>query len=331
MKKPTECENLWEALCALADSSAGADSERLRAHLRDCPLCVRDLEVLRQINSSFGFGEPPYPPHNLRDRILAATVNRPSLAARLRAISTSIRLPAYGRFAVASAACAVLLFAVSTFSSQNDFALTPEMPAANPVKTLARLPSDVQAPHRFTTPGIETDRPAAVKPARLDAPHESASAPLIIARTAPPRIAPEAMAATARSVAPVSSDSRRIEMPEPEKAAPPSMETTPEPRLERESVDPPVAPDRPQEPARIARAEERPLPEPETKSMYASSGSGQAAYTMEAKSTMDPGAVATLADLRRTLNRETESDQAPGAFRKDDLREVRLSVHTSRF
>ena len=52
---------------------------------------------------------------------------------------------------------------------------------------------------------------------------------------------------------------------------------------------------------------------------------------MEARASMDPGAAATLADLRRTLQKDTEAEQPGAAFRMDDRREVRVSVHTSRF
>src|SRR5207249_2591086 len=103
----------------------------------------------------------------------------------------------------------------------------------------------------------------------------------------------------------------RAEAPEPERAVAVTENATPSPVFERETVESPVSTERSAKAIHIARAEERPMPPPapEVKEMHASNpGTGAASYTMEAKSSLDLGAVASLADLRRSMQHESEEE-----------------------
>jgi hypothetical protein len=128
---------------------------------------------------------------------------------------------------------------------------------------------------------------------------------------------------------------RAVETPDSDRPLVTPSAVDSNPRISRVDFDPPASLPSVVEPIRVARAEERPLPPPvpEVIEMQASTVSARpTAYTMEAKGSIDPGSVASLAELKRTLQKDAEEESLPaGAFRMNDRRELRLSVHTSRF
>ena len=339
---PRDCEQIWDALSAYSDGTATRDqAARVEDHLSRCGRCSRDLNLLRRVTPTLLKSDPPVPPGRLREEILAATVYRPSWIQKLR---TSAGIPLNYQWGLGgAAACASL--AIVLISSQraplvapiNDpspqaglqrtAALPPEAAraAASPVRADAAIPAAMTEESAETLVGDPVRPSKAVDGAVWKAVVPEADLTVVehpVSRSASP------------SPIPALSMARRAEAPETERAAPSLKEPVSEPRIVRTPVDPPVTPDSRSEPLRVARAEDRPLPPPapEVREMQASATPGQpAAYTMEAKSSLDPGAVASLADLRRTMQREPEEEPAPANFRMNDRRELRLAVHTSRF
>src|SRR5690349_9186401 len=105
------CEQVWDALSAYADGEAGSSETALvEAHLRHCPDCSRELQLMRMTAVSMASVPEVEPPAYLRAAILAATVEKKSWLHRLGLI------PADGRggmrkLALAGAAvtCGVVL------------------------------------------------------------------------------------------------------------------------------------------------------------------------------------------------------------------------------
>ncbi len=107
------CGAIWTALSTYADAEAN-DNQRMlvEAHVHDCALCAGELEVILQSSKFLSGVAELSPPDYLRERILAATVNRQSLAARWLAIALSgVRFsPArYGTVALAGVVAAILV------------------------------------------------------------------------------------------------------------------------------------------------------------------------------------------------------------------------------
>lgn len=324
------CNDAWAALSATSEGGDPGILLDAEAHVRSCPYCAGDQELVRALTRLRLEGAPE-PPPTLRNSILTATIGR----SHIRRFLDQMRpLP---QFALSAAAAALVYIVVASAppgidpntahqarlegGSESDWRSSPHRVAAN--TTDARLQSAVPM-----KPVVRASQDPILK----SAVREQSPALFVVSDSPKPgsdREMPKLVPRAAESRA-------RADVPEPDRAAPISLPASENPKIERGPIDAPVQAES-REPIRVARAEESPLPPPgvEVIEMNAASGmnpGAQSSYTMEAKSPMDPRGVASLADLRRSLQKENEEDSAPpNTFRVNDRRELRLAVHTSKF
>ncbi|MGC8666722.1 MAG: zf-HC2 domain-containing protein [Chthonomonadales bacterium] len=107
------CERMWLLLSVYADGEA-TDEERaeVEAHVAQCRECSEALEMMQASSMALASVAEVEPPAELRASILAATVNRPSLAervAQLLRVQPAFRQMRYAALAGAGAAAAIAL------------------------------------------------------------------------------------------------------------------------------------------------------------------------------------------------------------------------------
>src|SRR5438045_3274806 len=98
---------MWDSLSAFADGCLGPpEAELVKRHLALCECCARDLAFMNLTASAISGFDQIAPPPALRESILAATVNRIPIRARIAsALLGSGRAWQVG---LAGAACAAL-------------------------------------------------------------------------------------------------------------------------------------------------------------------------------------------------------------------------------
>ncbi len=340
MERKPQCEEIWDALSANVDGCAtAAEAAAAESHLRNCRRCAADHRLMQRIASVLPKSAQPIPPHGLRESILRTTVLRVGWRARLANPFTAspgqLRVPNL----VFAGAAALLLMVVFVTNSQVPQELTPDR-QSQPSQVASRFNRDSPAAPQPSVQALEPGQSS-----RLDIPSRIASTATLTTNATTTLFGSAFAARSMESALPPSQGLRfprsatrqpsAMDPPDSDKPVVGATEVDANPRIDRAVFDPPASPESTHEPLRIARAEDRPLPPParEVTEMQASAGSGPPnAYTMEAKGSLDPGAVASLADLKRTLQKDAEEESLPGAaFRMNDRREVRLAVHTSRF
>jgi hypothetical protein len=71
------CDSLWDSLSGYADGLASpSERARVEGHVAQCETCARDLEFMRRTSTALSDVPEVAPPAGLRDAILAATVNK---------------------------------------------------------------------------------------------------------------------------------------------------------------------------------------------------------------------------------------------------------------
>lgn len=108
------CQKVLSLLSAYVDGEVQpADGEFIESHLATCASCAHELEMLQRTTAMLGNTPELDPPAFLLEQIEAATVKRPSVWGRLRAVFSPVqRVPEYARWAVAGVAAAGILAAI---------------------------------------------------------------------------------------------------------------------------------------------------------------------------------------------------------------------------
>ena len=338
MTRKARCEEIWDALSATADGSAtAAEAAAADAHLRHCRRCASDRRLIHQLTLALQKTPEPIPPHGLRESILRATVLRIGWRERAVQVLGSYRSRPSAHSLAFAGAAAILLLVVVINNGRSPEELNPA--TGSPIASRIRQDDPEPSSTTQATPLAErASRPrfqiASAASLERDRSRPAFPVPRVSESVAGPEINRAELSEPRIPNSPTHSPTP-IDAPDSDRAVAASAGIDANPRIERSVLDPPPPLASSRDPLRVARAEERPspAPSPNTTEMEASAGNNSpTTYTMEARGSIDPGAVASLADLKRTLQKDDEEESLPaGAFRMNDRREVRLAVHTSRF
>lgn len=318
-----DCDSVWDLLSAYADGETNAhETSLVESHVATCTDCARDLEFMRSASLALVEAPEVEPPATLRSSILAATVYRPSFSVRfanaLRRTfaAQSVR---YGSLAAAGAAAALTFIAMRDGGVSNGVEYHPSS------RTTASAPETSSNPRALA--GVVRPLGAdhvSVRPNSLRPVHRSVVASFdhqASAGSLQPVIRPAIDRGTAGAIArndyivPDATDrdttvrtpdagSTANEAPRHEVIA--SAGTTINRPAEVPAVTPRDVETTPERPSRVLLA--------------ASSGG------------MDAGQVATLADLRRSLNRrDHRMSEVSGVTEGGDARVIRVDLLKSSF
>lgn len=102
-----KCDSIWELLSVYADAeTTPQEAMMVESHIAECSECARDLEFMKSASMNLSALDEVEPPINLRESILSATINRPTILEQMRdAISrtfvfTPVRVAGLGAAAV---------------------------------------------------------------------------------------------------------------------------------------------------------------------------------------------------------------------------------------
>ena len=116
---PLDDEQLWDLLSLYVDGEADpAQAAIVEQMLSSDPAYRRDFDFLMASSKTMHMVEEIEPPASLREAVLAKTSRRPTLVGRLRAAwnrATSPTFPAFGRYATAGGAFAVVALGAVIF------------------------------------------------------------------------------------------------------------------------------------------------------------------------------------------------------------------------
>ena len=311
------CEQIWESLCAYSDGEASEEeANRVEAHLRDCPECRRALHVLQQSARALREGELVPPPPDLRERILAATVGRPTARTQwaiLLRLLTPRRLAAPALCgATLAAAIVIALASKGPHPAFKVFggAIQPEIPVAahQPISAAPSTPAPPGLP-------VTASRPVPHRPIR--------------------RIAMEPAAPSHYAPPPV------LSTPSAELKARPRLQTLPIPP--QENARPAEAAPNASAPVQVAasttvREEPAGPGQPATNSGVASDAAPAPApppaevhIQLAAGDMVNAQAYASLAGLKRTLQRHSDTAWTLADGDAEDRRVLTVDLYRSRF
>lgn len=136
------CQRVQSLLSAYMDGETdAADTRMLESHLAACASCSHELALLQVTARMLATASEVEPPKALLAQIEAATIKRPSVWQRVLAALEPI--PAYGRWAAATAAAAAILFAVLLSRPPH---YTAQRPAYQPQPPVATAPQITEIP-----------------------------------------------------------------------------------------------------------------------------------------------------------------------------------------
>lgn len=136
------CQRVQSLLSAYMDGETdAADTRMLEAHVAACASCSHELALLQVTARMLATASEVEPPKALLAQIEAATIKRPSVWQRVLAALEPI--PAYGRWAAATAAAAAILFAVLLSRPPH---YTAQRPAYQPQPPVATVPQITEIP-----------------------------------------------------------------------------------------------------------------------------------------------------------------------------------------
>lgn len=139
------CDEVWDLLSVYADGEATPEETAMvENHIAVCADCARDLKFMQSTALVLQDTPEVEPPVDLREAILAATINRPTLQERFAAAVRRTLSPVPVRYGTVAAAGAAAALAAFIFTSQ------PE-PLTNPVEYRPIQPPIV-ADHPAVTP-----------------------------------------------------------------------------------------------------------------------------------------------------------------------------------
>jgi hypothetical protein len=162
------CDNVWDLLSVYADGETSLEETAMvDTHIAVCCDCARDLAFMR--NTSVVLSETPEvePPATLRASILAATVDRKTLAERVLAGIRGALAPASLRYGAAAGAAGLLAavalhFGVTDLRSPVEYRPQPQVTARNQA-------TQPELDQLVPPMGIEDEQPAAPAPPVRDA------------------------------------------------------------------------------------------------------------------------------------------------------------------
>lgn len=317
---PEECAEYWDLLSAYVDGECDPEDARLvELHIAECESCARDLAFLRE-TSAFLYSLPlAEPDPALREAILRSTTRRPSWREEaLRAFSVAL---SPRRIALTGAAAAISLIAILAWRM------------APPAWQLHAGPNSISGAGPVTQPGpsVAAARPA--RPERTD---------LV---QAPPKAAETASGSPRASVVKLARNTSvpNLKTTQPARSLPAERAVQvpggPAPNgAKSDAVEPEV-------PLPAPSVVTEPEPEPmESKPRFATgtllvadapapTGDREpSARLVTASATLSPGALSSLADLRRDLHRDQEAARARFEEGISASRpEVTVSLYKTRF
>ena len=158
-----EDDSLWELLSVYADGEATpAESAQIESLLRSDSALKREFDFMRLASSFVAAEAEIAPPAELRDRIFAATVARPTLRRRVKTAWANFTSSLTPRYAMAGglAGAALLTFALwpHTTNTNVNAPQIAQVTQPAPKQIAADAPPVTQA-----QPAIESANPAAVK------------------------------------------------------------------------------------------------------------------------------------------------------------------------
>lgn len=225
------CEEYLVALSTYADGELSlAETAELMGHLKSCPACVKELQMLRSLTGTMTLVDELEPPADLRERIAAATTKAPTLKTLVSRVLESL-VPSRLGYAAAGTLAAAAIIAYMTIG-----------PSAPPEPIVAKVqPSQ---PHG-SQPNV-SETPMAAESAH---PEE----PAVVAEVAPP----------AQPAASEPADEVAVEGPRPMRVAVAREPREPRPVVRRTHV--PTIEER----TVLAKVEEQPKPAAEQAEMVA--------------------------------------------------------------
>ncbi len=337
LKQASSCDSIWDSLSVYADGEASpGEAADVELHIASCADCARDLAFMRGAGEALAQSPEVAPPFHLRESILAATVYKPRWYQRL-----GIGAPAL-RWALAGAATAAVAYVL----------LPRPVPSAPAMVALGPATQVAPPSHRAPAPTPRTEDPATVpipEPApelKLNAP--AASQPLgpplveapkpelamvkmpVATLPKPKKMVPAVFVPVKRPVSKVKSAPGTASASTPDK---PKAE--PAPPAEGGSSAPSMSPmDTMAKGPMMADNMLQPMPpKPDPMPTPATPGPNRIKITLTSSSEpMSAGAVASLADIRKTVRVPTDQPFAsPGIFRANDRREVNVDIYKTRF
>ncbi len=316
------CDALWDILASVADGTASAsESVVVSAHIAVCSECSSALTFLVQSRELLSNIPEVEPPAYLRRAILAVTVGRPSPAQALRAYFAG--RPALPRVFALGAAAALLCVAIPAIRFDNTTEIASNSPKpTSPVQQPKQEREFAAAVLGPPTP-IRTETVTETGDGRGEAADQS---PIIVAAL---RTAPELSRATrtAAGSSPGVALRRRVRIAR----TGPALSERPfeEPMLPM--FDPPMTIGPADVPRTLVAGPISPpeaLPQP----MPAVAGKSDFHIVLAADSGISPGAVTSLADLRRDLRKEMEFGRGRYAgLDRSDRRAMMVSLIKTRF
>lgn len=149
-----ENDSLWELLSVYADGEANpAEAAQVESLLRSDAAMKREFDFMR-LASSFVAAEPErMPPSELRDRIFAATVARPTLRRRLTTVWTNFAGSLTPRYALAGGLVGVALLTVALWPHNHQAVINAPQVAKTQVD--AKQLADATRPLTQVRPTIE--------------------------------------------------------------------------------------------------------------------------------------------------------------------------------
>lgn len=158
------CEEYLVPLSAYADGELSlTETAELLGHLKSCPACAKELQVLRSLTGAMTTVGELEPPVDLRERIAAATTKAPALKSLVSRVLESL-VPSRLGYAAAGAFAAAAIIAYMTIG-----------PSAPPEPIVAKVQPN--QPHESQPMVSET--PTAAESAQPEQ-------PVVIAEAAPP-------------------------------------------------------------------------------------------------------------------------------------------------
>lgn len=336
----TTCDGIWDALSAYADGAASPkEVELVEGHIVACATCARDLAFMRETTLSLGNVPEVMPPPYLREAILAATIHR---VPWYRRIFTGA--PARG-LAMAGALAAVLGIVLISRSPGN---APTDITGLAPVETPRVAEATVQ-PKVGNKPA--NDAAAGVKPAArkdqeqlasnqhpvalgpqmrvplLRVPVEVAAGPkATLIRTTTPVRPRAAGKSTVKPTGKAKTDS--LSAPDDmsdDDLLPPDMDISPDSPA---TGNPMIADAKSGNMGPMGKPTPNPIPNPVPPVVPAKT---RLTLVASGGDSMSPGQVASLADLRKSARRPSESVFNPSVFHTMDRRELRIDIYKSRF
>lgn len=317
---PEECAEYWDLLSAYVDGECDPEDARLvELHIAECASCARDLAFLRE-TSAFLYSLPlAEPDPALREAILRSTTRRPSWREEaLRALSAAL---SPRRIALTGAAATVCVIAVLAWRM------------APPAWQLHAGPNSISGtgPSAQPSPSVAAGLPARPEPtARVQAAPRTAETAHGTPRASVVKLAKNTPVPNLKTAQPARSQPSERAVQTPGGPGPTGTKS--------DAVEPMV-------PAPAPSVVPEPEPEPvESKPRFATgtllvadapAATGDReppARLVTASATLSPGALSSLADLRRDLHRDQEAARARFEEGITASRpEVTVSLYKTRF